>query len=331
MDGGDVADVDGGVLAGPDRDRLQVLDLPDQRVDRHDRHLVADPDVARGADGVARADRADHLVGRHLVRPEAIRVDADHDRALVAAERGRGRHARQAGEHRPDLEERLVLNLADTLGLAPEHEVADRDAADVEPHDERRDRPRGHEGARAGHVAHGLGHRLRHVGAGVEEQLHQGDALDVAALDVVDAVDVEEVVFVVVGEQPLHLGRVHAAIRLGDVDDGQVQVGEDVDRHAVDGQAAAEGDGDHEHHHGERPPHGEDDRIHGLSPFGRWSWWRSRSGIPVRDLAAQSGQLALGSKMRASRDLIRTSSSDRLGSCAAAAGAGPSHPEATTA
>ena len=93
--------------------------------------------------------------------------------------------------------------------------------------------PRGHEGAGAGHVADGLGHRLGHVGAGVEEELHQGDALDVAALDVVDAVDVEEVVFVVVGEQPFHLGRVHAAVRLGDVDDGQVQVREDVDRHAV--------------------------------------------------------------------------------------------------
>ena len=84
-----------------------------------------------------------------------------------------------------------------------------------------------------------------------------------SALDVVDAVDVEEVVLVVVGEQPLHLRRVHAAVGLGDVDDGQVQVGEDVDRHAVDGQAAAQRDGDHEHHHGERPPHGEDDRVHG--------------------------------------------------------------------
>ena len=69
-------------------------------------------------------------------------------------------------------------------------------------------------------------------------------------LDVVDAVDVEEVVLVVVGEQALHLRRVHAAVRLGDVDDRQIQVGKDVDRHPRHGQQAAERDGDHGDHHG---------------------------------------------------------------------------------
>ena len=88
------------------------------------------------------------------------------------------------------------------LGLAREHEVAHGHAAGVEPHDERRDRARRHERARPIDVADRLGHRLGHVGAGVEVQLHQGHALDVPALDVVDAADVEEVVLVVVGEQP---------------------------------------------------------------------------------------------------------------------------------
>src|SRR5213078_513640 len=101
----------------------------------------------------------------------------------------------------------------------------------------------GHEGAGAVDVADDLGHGLGHVGAGVEEQLHQGDALDVAALDVVDAVDVEEVVLVIVGEQPFHLGRVHAAVGLGDVDDGQVEGGEDVHAAAPGGEGAAEDDG----------------------------------------------------------------------------------------
>ena len=54
LDGRHVAEVDGRVLPGPDRDRLQLLDLPDQGVDRHDRHHLADADVARGADRVAR-------------------------------------------------------------------------------------------------------------------------------------------------------------------------------------------------------------------------------------------------------------------------------------
>ena len=80
-------------------------------------------------------------------------------------------------------------------------------------------------------VADRLGHRLGHVGAGMEEELHQGDALDVLRLDVVDAVDVEEVILVVVGDQPFHLGGVHAAVGLGDVDDRQVELREDVDLH----------------------------------------------------------------------------------------------------
>ena len=238
------------------------------------------------------------LVGRHLVRPEPVGVDADRHRTLVAAERRRGRDARQAGEHRPDLEQRLVLDLADRLGFAPEHEVADRDAADVEAHDERRDGPRRHECAGPGDVADRLGHRLRHVGARVEKQLHQGDALDVLRLDVVDAVDVEEVVLVVVGEQPLHLGRVHAAVRLGDVDDGQIQVREDVDGHAVNGQAAAQDDGDHEHHDGERPSQGEDDRIHEIVPSRhvilkllRTMMPTSNPGLPSRRKSPQSPAL----------------------------------------
>ena len=59
-------------------------------------------------------------------------------------------------------------------------------------------------------------------------------------LDVMDAADVEEVVLVVEGEQPFHLRGVHAAVGLDDVDDRQVEVGEDVDLHARQGQAAAD-------------------------------------------------------------------------------------------
>ena len=51
-------------------------------------------------------------------------------------------------------------------------------------------------------------------------------------LDVLDAVDVEEVILVVVGDEPFHLGRVHAAVGLGDVERRHAEVGEDVARHA---------------------------------------------------------------------------------------------------
>ena len=268
LHGGHVAEIDRGVRAQPDRDVLQLLDVPDQRVDRHDRHQLADAEVARRADRVAVGERRDQLVGRDRVGPEPIGIGPDDHGALIAAEGRRRRDPGQAGEHRADLEERLVLDLADRLGLAREDEIAHGHAAGVEPGDEGRDGARRHERAGAGDVADRLGHRLGHVGAGVEEELHDRHALDVAALDVMDARDVEEVILVVVGEQPLHLGRVHAAVGLGHVDHRQVQVREDVDRHPRHGQDAAQDGGDDEHHDRERPPHGEGDRVHGLDPGG---------------------------------------------------------------
>ena len=290
LHGGHVAQVNRGVGAHPDRNCLQLLDVANQRVDRDDRHELADPDVARGADRVAVGQGRDQLVGRERVGPQPLRIGPDDHGALVAAE-GRGRRdPRQAGEHRADLEKRLVLDLADRLGLAREHEIAHGNAAGVEPGDEGRDGARRHEGARASDVADRLGHRLGHVGAGMEEQLHHRHALDVPALDVMDARDVKKVILVIVGEQPLHLGWVHAAVGLGDVDDRQIQVGEDVDRHPCHGQRTAQHDGYDKHHDREGPPHGKGDRVHWLGPpecdeVMRLAW------------STQSGQLALGSKL----------------------------------
>jgi hypothetical protein len=45
-------------------------------------------------------------------------------------------------------------------------------------------------------------------------QLDQRNALDRLAFDVLDAVDVEEVVLVIVSDEPFHLRRVEAAVRL---------------------------------------------------------------------------------------------------------------------
>ena len=83
--------------------------------------------------------------------------------------------------------------------------------------------------------------------------------------DVMDAVDVEEVVLVVVGDQPFHLLRVHAAVGLADVDDRQVQGGEDVHLHPAEGQHAGEGDAGDQHHDRDRPAEGGGDRVHRLA------------------------------------------------------------------
>ena len=116
---------------------------------------------------------------------------------------------------------------------AAEDQLADGHAAGVEARDERRHGAGRHEGARAVDVADGLGHRLRHVGAFVEDELHQRGALDALALDVIDAGDVEEVILVVVGEVAFHLRRVHAAVRLRDVDGRIADLREDIHRHPL--------------------------------------------------------------------------------------------------
>ena len=161
---------------------------------------------------------------------------ANDDGALAAAERRRCRHARQGREQRAHLEQRRVLKLGDRFRLAGEDEVADRNAAGVEPHHERRHGSRRHEGAGAVDVADRLRHGLRHVGAGMELELDQRHALDRFAFDMLDAGDVEEVVLVVVDDEPFHLRRVHAAVRLGDIQDGHPEIREDVPRHPIDRQ-----------------------------------------------------------------------------------------------
>src|SRR5205823_9458106 len=79
---------------------------------------------------------------------------------------------------------------------------------------------------------------------------------------VVDTGDVEEVVLVVEGEQAFHLGGVHAAVGLHDVDDRKVEVGEDVDLHPPQGQTAPHeqpGQGDHD---GDRSFESKVNRVH---------------------------------------------------------------------
>src|SRR5436853_233301 len=107
-----------------------------------------------------------------------------------------------------------------------------------------------------------FGHSLRHVRAGIELQLDSRRALNGFRFDVFDAGDVEEVVFVVISEITLHLRRVHATVRLRDVDRRNAERREDVPRHALEGESRAEHDRDDEHHDHQGPAHGGLDEVH---------------------------------------------------------------------
>jgi hypothetical protein len=70
----------------------------------------------------------------------------------------------------------------------------------------------------------------------MELELDQPYPLDRFAFDVFDAGDVEEVVLIIVNDEPFHLRRVHAAVRLGHIQDGHPEIWEDVPGHAIDCQ-----------------------------------------------------------------------------------------------
>jgi hypothetical protein len=59
--------------------------------------------------------------------------------------------------------------------------------------------------------------------------------LDRLRFDALDAVDVEEVVLVIIRDEALHLLRAHASVRLRDVNRRRVEVGKDVDARAAEG------------------------------------------------------------------------------------------------
>ena len=165
-------------------------------------------------------------------------------------------------EQRPDALLGQVGQRAQRFGLAGQHQVADRHAAGVHAHDLRRQHAGRHDGLGPVGLADDLGHRLGHVGAGVERQLDQGDLLDALRLDALDAVDVLEVQLELVDDQPFHLGGAHAVVVLDDVDLRQVERREDVDAHAERRPARRRRSGHDQHHHRDGMTQCEIDGVH---------------------------------------------------------------------
>ena len=69
-----------------------------------------------------------------------------------------------------------------------------------------------------------------------------------------DAGDVEEVVLVVVDDEPFHLGRIHAAIGLGDIENRYTEIGKDVAGHPLDGEQTRHHYRDGQHQNSDRSP-----------------------------------------------------------------------------
>src|SRR5207248_5829664 len=121
-------------------------------------------------------------------------------------------------------------------------QLPDRHASRIEAHYKRRDRARRHESARPFDVSDRLRQRLAHIRARMKEELDEADVLNRPRFDVLNARDVEKVIFVVRDKEAFHLRWIHAAIRLRDVDHRQVEIWKDVYGHALQREDRAERD-----------------------------------------------------------------------------------------
>jgi hypothetical protein len=111
----------------------------------------------------------------------------------------------------------------------------------------------------------------------MELQLNERDALDRLAFDVLDAGDVEEVVLVVVGDEPFHLRRIQATVRLRHIQYRHPQIRKDVSRHAIERQKPRQCDRYDRDHKRDRPPQCERHQVHGVTSAGRRALGRANA------------------------------------------------------
>jgi len=118
--------------------------------------------------------RLHDVVRRQPIGVEFLRVDVDHNGALIAAKRrGRG-NPFQGREYRTNTVQRQVLYLRQRPRWTGKNEIPHRQGPGVETNDERSDGPRRHERARTIHVGNCLRERLAHVRTGMKTQPEQG-------------------------------------------------------------------------------------------------------------------------------------------------------------
>jgi hypothetical protein len=71
-------------------------------------------------------------------------------------------------------------------------------------------------------------------------EFHNGGTLDGLGFYVFNSSDIKKVVLVIIGQIPLHLERIHAAIRLSDVNGGDSQRREYIPGHPLGGGPGAQ-------------------------------------------------------------------------------------------
>ena len=222
--------------------------------------------VPAGHDQVLEVERIRYVNGRQPLRVQLVKVQVDHDLALLTSERKRHRRALHGGERRadevvPEVEDFLLLER-----LAAQPELENRHAGRVVLEDLRREGPRRHVADLDLALRHDLRQREVHLHGRVEEHADDGDALVRLGLDVLDTDDVRRHRSFEVRDDPaLHLLRRQPVVLPDDADDGKIDVGENVHGHRRDRETARDGDEQRHDDEGIRTPEREPDDPHGAA------------------------------------------------------------------
>src|SRR6185312_5506133 len=198
-----------------------------------------------------------------MVALQFLGVYRDHNRFLVAAKWWRRADAGKRGKHRTHTEQGQVVDLPQRTAVRTEDQLPHRDTPRIESHDKGRHGAGRHEGAGAIDVADDLRHRLAHIRPFIEFDLDQRCALNAFRVDIFYAGNVQEMVFIVGGDESLHLVGGKTAVRLSHVYSRQPELREDVDLAVPDGQPGEKKNGHDRNQDGYRMTQCGNNELHG--------------------------------------------------------------------
>ena len=215
--------------------------------------LVADLHVARRQDDVLVLQRRAHVRGRQTARLQGLRIQIRHDDARLAAIGIGNFRAVHHGERGADDVLAQVIELGVGQRLAGQAELNDRYIRGaVAQHQRRRDVRRHvleHDQRAARELRDGAGH----IGAFVQVDLLDADALVAHRLDARDVVHQGgQLPLMQRQDAVLHVLRAHPVVGPHDRNHRDVDFGKDIDGHAQRGADPHETDEDQRSHHGVR-------------------------------------------------------------------------------
>jgi hypothetical protein len=228
----DVLQKDGCAIGELDRDVVESLDRRGHRIGEDRVLLLADLGQARRQRQVLGIHRVDDVGRRQALGLQLRRVDIDHDLPVFSAVRSRERDARDRGQLLAQVVVAVVVELLLVEIVGSQAELQDRNARGIVAHDDR--------GLDAGRQQHAYVVCSRNdlcdgevdIDVRLKEDLLHGDAVERLRLHVLDAGHARADRILAVGAHALlHFGGAQPRVLPDDVDDRNVDLGEDVDRH----------------------------------------------------------------------------------------------------